>query len=319
MKVLLARRLPLAISALLVVALSPWAGSQGQRGANNGAYVPDRASPHTLEVPAPVKGGSSGNLLAGVQPFPDGLGGIGPSGGGGIGTNGYLMNISPFGTMTALQGFFQGARMSGLSKQPGPGLFFSFSGSFGDGGNIYHYPPGGPLVLAGPGAGGFALAGLAYDTTGALWASGDVLSFNDALYTVDIVSGIATAVGVYGGSICGVDAIAEDPTVNVLYGFTGFCYDGSPGDVLILDRATGSATDTGVDLTDTTGALPVCSVVGATFAPDGTGYASIGCGVGQIIEFQTVGATPFLFQVLGNPFIGSALPGRSMTDIEVVF
>ena len=75
----------------------------------------------------------------------------------------------------------------------------------------------------------------------------------------------------------------------------------------------------GIDLTDASGALPPCSVVGASFAPDGTGYASIGCQYGLVLKFQTVGATPFLFEVLGNAFVGAGLVGGSLTDVEVLF
>ncbi|MCZ6596807.1 MAG: hypothetical protein O7B99_04140, partial [Planctomycetota bacterium] len=93
----------------------------------------------------------------------------------------------------------------------------------------------------------------------------------------------------------------------------------SPGDVLIIDKGTGAATDTGIDLTDASGNLPVCSVVGASFAADGTGYASIGCHHGKIITFQPVGPTPFQFSLLGDAFLTDYLPGGSMTDIEVIF
>ncbi|MCZ6596267.1 MAG: hypothetical protein O7B99_01365 [Planctomycetota bacterium] len=287
-----------------------------RQGGNAGPGGPAQAQPAAKDVPSSPAGPGGAVLLAGIRPFQDGLG-AGPSGGP-LGTHGYLMNVSPFGTQMAIDAFFA-PLLTGMTKQPGPALLFSFSSTFADGGLVYHLLPGGAFVLAGPGVGGGSMAGLAYDQTGALWTSADSVGFNDAFYSVDVVSGVATLVGSYGSGICGVDGIADDPTTNVMYGFTGFCFDGSPGDVLIIDKLSGVAVDTGIDLTDSSGNLPVCSVVGASFSADGTGYASIGCHYGQVIQFNTTGVVPFQFQVLGNPFLGFGLAGGSMTDIAVIF
>ena len=62
-----------------------------------------------------------------------------------------------------------------------------------------------------------------------------------------------------------------------------------------------------------------CSVVGASFSSNGTGYASIGCQYGLVLQFQPLGPTPFQFSIIGNAFIGAGLAGGSLTDVEVIF
>ncbi|MCZ6596266.1 MAG: hypothetical protein O7B99_01360, partial [Planctomycetota bacterium] len=213
---------------------------------NAGPGGPVESQPALKDAPSSIAGSGGAILIAGIQPNPHGIGPGTISGPGVFTSNGFLMNASPFSVQQALPNFFP-TPLSGMAKQSGS-LFFTFTGAFGEGGNVYHMPPGGGFILAGPGGFGVGLAGLAYDSTGALWASGDAFIVNDALYVIDIVTGLATGVGGFGSNICGVDGIAEDPTTNTLYGFTGFCYDGSPGDVLIIDKGTGAATDTGIDL-----------------------------------------------------------------------
>ena len=115
------------------------------------------------------------------------------------------------------------------------------------------------------------------------------------------VLGTATSIGPMGAT-SGVDALAIDPTTGTMYGSTGFFYDGDPGDVFTFDKATGAGTDTGVDMTPTAS----CTVAGMAFAPDGTGYVSIGCGVGDIYEWDlsTHTITPLLFGVGGASISG---------------
>ncbi|MCZ6597252.1 MAG: hypothetical protein O7B99_06425, partial [Planctomycetota bacterium] len=98
--------------------------------------------------------------------------------------------------------------------------------------------------------------------------------------------------GGYGGP-GGIDAIAWDPSSSIMYGNTGFFFDGLPGDVITIDVATGIATDTGIDTTP----IPPTVVAGLAFAADGQGYMSIGAGNGEIWTYDTTGHT---ISFLGN-------------------
>lgn len=192
-----------------------------------------------------------------------------------------------------------GINGSGLSRQPGTRNWFS-SGGMTDGGNVYLLTKAGAVLVGGGELG--AVSGNCFDPAdGMMYGTYTASALADGLCHVDPLTGTATSIGAMGAT-SGVDALGIDPTTGTMYGSTGFFYDGNPGDVFTIDKATGAGTDTGADMTPTAS----CTVAGMAFGPDGTGYVSIGCGVGDIYEWDlsTHTITPVLTGVGGASISG---------------
>jgi hypothetical protein len=169
---------------------------------------------------------------------------------------------------------YAGKNSSGASLQPGTRNLF-ISGGMTDGGNIY-LAAGTDSVLVGP-SGFSAISGLAWNPAGTtLYGTVTVSVLADGVVTINPLTGAATLLGPMGGGIGGIDSLAFNPATGVLFGSTGFFFDGSPGDEITINPATGAATKTGV-MTP----APSCTVAGMDFDSDGTGYVSIGCGAGS--------------------------------------
>jgi hypothetical protein len=266
----------------------------------------------SLGVAQDGNGGNRGT--SGNQPAVTPSGADAPSGnlfaalGGGVTTDAYLLQHTPFSNLLTLPGFFA-TNLSGLSNLPGT-LIFSMSGGMGDGGNIYHFLPSGAFV--GVGASGFAgVPGLAWNPTGStLYGTATVSILADGVISINPLTGAGTLVGPMGSGIGGIDAIAFQPTTGTLFGSTGFFFDGSPGDEIVINPATGAASKTGV-----MSPVPTCTVAGMAFDDAGTGYISIGCGPGSGGNIYSWNPTTNAITLLGNAN-GSA---KSVTDIEALF
>jgi len=221
-----------------------------------------------------------------------------------------LITTAPF-SSTSIPG--PPTRLAAISRFPTE-LVLSCTGGWDDGGNLYHLFPNGNVYVAGP-TGYGSVPALAWDSTGAvLWGVTGGFSGAD-LVSLDPFTGAATKIGATG--VVGIESLADRPSTGVLYGVTGWHYDGTPGDVFTIDKATGAATDTGFDLEDSPGGGAPCTVSGLAFSNDGsTGYASIGCGgwgpgAGMLYRF-----TPGTFAL--TP-VGQATGGGSMSGVTVIF
>jgi hypothetical protein len=269
-------------------------------------------------APALAQGGTGGNAGTSDQttveapPFKSGQAPtanliIGTANGG---NDGVLMTVSPF-SATLLPGLF--TNMSGLSNFPGTAIF-SMTGGMSNGGNLYHFLGNGTLV--GPLPTGFSsVPGLAWVTSGAgteLVGSAAVSIIGDGLIKINPITGASTTSGTYGGGIGGVDAIAQDPISGILYGSTGYFYDGNPGDKITINIATGAGTDTFTDMSP----IPPCVVGGMTFDISGQAYISmggggVGCaGAGRVYTWNTVTNA---IALVGDGAVGS------LTDIQALF
>lgn len=260
--------------------------AQGGTGGNAGPYD------HTTVIPPATFPGEapSSNFILGTANG---------------GNDGVLMTFSPF-SSTVLPGLF--SNMSGLTNLPGTAIF-SMSGGMTNGGNLFHFLANGTLF--GPLPTGFSsVPGLAWVKSAAgteLVGSAAVSIIGDGLIKINAATGASTTSGTYGSGIGGIDAIAQDPTSGVLYGSTGFFYDGSPGDKITINIATGLATDTFTDMSP----LPPCTVGGMSFDLSGQGYISIGCGGPGGVYTWNVATNAIAL-------IGTGSAG-SMTDIQAVF
>jgi hypothetical protein len=221
----------------------------------------------------------------------------------------HLIGTAPFSSAELL---VLPARISSTSRLSGTFLW-SFTGGWQDGGNLYHLLPGGSFVLVGS-TGLGAVPALAWDSaSGSLYAATGS-AFGADLVRLDPFTGQPSVIGATG--VVGIQALAVRPGTGVLYGTTGYMYDGSPGDVLVLDPSTGAATDTGLDFTEAGGSPPACPLSGLSFSVDGTeGYVSTGCG--------TLGPTPgVVFRFDPATFalvpLGAAGSGGAISGLEVV-
>jgi hypothetical protein len=284
---------PASLTALTAVWAVSLGVAQDGTGGNSGAPTVSNqpvSTPSGADIP-------SGNLIAGL--------------GGGAITDGYLLQVAPFSNLITIPNLFP-TNVSGLSNLPGTGIF-SMSGGMGDGGNIYHFLPNGNFV--GVGASGFSsVPGLAWVNGGAtLVGSAAVAIIGDGLIAINPLTGAGATVsvgGTYGGGVGGIDAIAQNPVTGKLYGSTGFFFDGSPGDVIEISLATGLGVKTGV-----MAPIPSCTVAGMAFDDGGTGYISIGCGVGTGGDIYSWNTTTNAIALLGNANGHT----RSVTDIEAIF
>jgi hypothetical protein len=246
----------LAPSAALLAAATLYSVGLAGQGGNSAASAGVTPVQNPLVTPS-AEAGPAAKLLV-----------ISPQGGG---TTGYEVDTSPAGSSVIGTAT---AHLSGLARQPGTRTFFA-SGGMTDGGNIYTLQPAG-ATLIGP-SGFAAVSGLAWNGTGsALYGTVTVAVLADGLVQINPLTGAATLVGPMGGGIGGIDSLGFDPTTNTLYGSTGFFFDGSPGDEIVINPATGAASKTGV-----MSPTPTCTVAGMTFTSTGTGYISIGCGAGS--------------------------------------
>jgi hypothetical protein len=283
------------VPASLTVLTAAWAvslgvaqdGTGGNRGTPQVVNQPVATTPSGADAP-------TANLLAAI--------------GGGPTADGYLLQAAPFSVLLTLPAIFP-ASLSGLSNLPGT-FIFSMSGGMADGGNLYHFLPNGNFV--GVGASGFsAVPGLAWNLTGStLYGTTTVAILSDGLITLNPLTGAGTLVGPMGGGVGGIDAIAFQPTSGTLFGSTGFFFDGSPGDEIVINPTTGAASKTGV-----MSPTPTCTVAGMAFDDAGTGYISIGCGPGSGGNIYSWNPTTNSITLLGNAN-GSS---KSVTDIEAIF
>ncbi|MEM7305671.1 MAG: hypothetical protein AAF682_03320 [Planctomycetota bacterium] len=194
-------------------------------------------------------------------------------------------------------------RISGMSKLPGTRTYY-LSGGMTDGGNIYIANPGSALLVGNSGLG--AVSGLAFDPADSrLYGTYTASVLSDGLCEINPTNGTGTPIGFMG--IGGMDSLAIDPTSGTMYGSTGFFYDGSPGDVITINKVTGAATDGGQDMNP----QPPSTVAGMAFAGDGSGYVSIGAGNGSVYSWDT--GSNSISSIVDN----ATFSNGSMSDIDV--
>lgn len=280
------------IAALCFAAAATPAVAQGGTGGNAG--TPDQqtvTTPPLKSVAAPTSG-----LMIGTSNH---------------GNDGVLMQMSPFAVLGTFPGLFN--NMAGLSNLPGTAIF-SMTGGMTSGGMLYHFLGNGNIV--GPVATGYSsVPGLSWVNTVAgteLVGSAAVSVIGDGLIHINPVTGASTGTGTYGSGIGGVDAIAQDPTSGILYASTGYFYDGSPGDVITIDVASGLATDTFTDLSPAVS----CVIGGMSFDISGQGYVSFGqTSCTQSGDVYTWNKVTNAIALVGGV---SAAQG-SLTDIQALF
>ena len=263
-----------------------------------------------------VQGGTGGNnaASAGVVPTQEAIGGSTSA----VGPAGVLAAISPQGANTVVYRVLTSppsatvvssptVHLSGLARQPGTRNYYA-SGGMTDGGNLYQLTGSGVLML---GASGFsAVSGLAWNPAGTtLYGTTTVSILADGLITLNPLTGAGTLVGPMGGGVGGIDSLGFDPVSNTLFGSTGFFFDGSPGDEIVINPATGAASKTGV-----MSPTPTCTVAGMGFSNTGTGYISIGCGPGSGGNIYSWNPTTNAISLIINASAGAG----SVSGVDVV-
>ena len=263
-----------------------------------------------------VQGGTGGNnaASAGVVPTQEAIGG----GTSDVGPAGALAAISPQGANTVVYRVLTTppsatvvssptVHLSGLARQPGTRNYFA-SGGMTDGGNLYQLTGSGVLMI---GASGFgAVSGLTWNPAGTtLYGTTTVSILADGLITLNPLTGAGTLVGPMGGGIGGIDSLGFDPVTNTMFGSTGFFFDGSPGDEIVINPATGAASKTGV-----MSPTPTCTVAGMGFSNTGTGYISIGCGPGSGGNIYSWNPTTNAISLIINASSGAG----SVSGVDVV-
>jgi hypothetical protein len=216
---------------------------------------------------------------------------------------------------------------SGLAAHPTTGQVFASQGfAGGGGGNVYTLPltvpspaGSGPWTVGAPvllGPSGYpAVPGLAFDGGGTLYASVSTTGgYADGLATIDPLTGAATLVGTYteGGATAveAIDALAWDPIGQRMWAFTGEAYDGTSGDVYLVDLGTAALTKVadlgGIAYRVTKGQ----SIAGAGFSRSGALYLTSGAGDGKLLwaDRSAIGASP-----PGSPVV---LPTYVVGDVD---
>ncbi len=197
---------------------------------------------------------------------------------------------------------------SGLDFNPlNDSLICSTGYGTGSGSNLYYIDKSsGQAVLLGS-TGYRAIAGLAFDSNGKLFGTASASLVNgDAvtqLIRINSLTGLASEIDTIrlntNSSILvdGIDGIAFNPSSNILYGMSGYAFDGSPGDVLTIDTTTAVATLLGSVLELGSGNPLTASVAGLSFDASGQLFASMGTNDGRIISIDL---TNFTFTYLGR-------------------
>ncbi len=250
-------------------------------------------------------GRSDAVRLIGLQPVasPPGVYATGP-------THVLAIETSPFSVTTI--GTVPGEMLSGLDQQPGTGQVFASSGNNGaNPGSLFLINSvTGAATLLGP-IGLAAVPSIVFDADGTLFASGW-----DGLLTLDPATGASFIGGLFGQSggltILGIDAIEIDPLTGILYGVSNTQFDGTPGDVFVINKLTGAATRLGE--LRSAGALLPKTLAGLAFDGSGSLYGSLGGGDGRIISIDLNTLT---YSFLGDAAEGaiSALPEPGATTL----
>jgi hypothetical protein len=223
----------------------------------------------------------------------------------GLDSNLHVLTASPF--STAIVGLTGVTALSGLDFAPDTGVLYGSTGN-GDGGRLFTVDPDtavGTLV----GATGFAaVSGIVFDVDGTLYGSASLLGgVADTLIRINPATGAAVTVGAYGAGIGGIDALEIDFSTGNLIGTSGFFFDGTPGDVFVIDKGTGAARLIG-SLTERT----LRTTLGATLAGltwvGSDLIGSLGGGDGSILGID-LGA--FTWTLLGDGTPG----GGSISDL----
>jgi hypothetical protein len=285
-----------AVTATMLSAATLY--SAGLAGQGNGQGGNNAASAGVIPSQSAIGGGSSAVGPAGV------LGVVAPGGGPLPGSNLYKLTTNP--VTTTLQGAIT-PHISGMARQPGTRNYL-LSGGMTDGGNIYGLAGSGAVGI---GPSGFsAVPGMTWNPAGTtLYGTVTVAILADGLITINPLTGAGTLVGPMGGGIGGIDSLGWDPVTNTMFGSTGFFFDGSPGDEIVINPATGAASKTGV-----MSPTPTCTVAGMSFTTSGVGYISIGCGPGAGGNVYSWNPTTNAITLITN-VTGSA---ASASSIEVV-
>ncbi len=235
---------------------------------------------------------------------------LGPTGS--VDTTVVSVDTQPFGTTNL--GLAGVPSLSGLSVEPFTGTLFASSGQ-SSGGLLGTLDPGTGLFALIGATGATAVPGLAFAPDGTLYGTADTdgAGGSDALVRIDTSTGLATVVGPLvlppATPVPGLDALAFDPRGRQLYATTGFGFDGTPGDLVRVDPASGAVTLLGSLADACTGAGVTGTLAGLAFDASGNLYGSLGGGDGRLIRID-VGARTF--DVLGFATVGSA------SDVAVV-
>jgi hypothetical protein len=252
------------------------------------------------------------NALAAQAPT---LIGLGPF----VGTDVYRIETSPF--SATIISTSPATSLSGLDVQPGTGVLFA-SGGFGSNGDLFTLDAAtGATTTIGP-TGYAAVPGLAFTPDGNLYGTARLgANVADGLIRIDPATGASIAIGMFGGGIYSLDAIAAHPQTGALYGVSPFL---TPADLVVIDTSTGAATVLGA-LRDANN-NPAQRIVGLTIDCAGRAYGTSGSGFaigGALIQIDLAtlrftvlgqvrgGAVPDIVAVR-DPWIGSCAAGGTL-------
>lgn len=149
------------------------------------------------------------------------------------------------------------------------------------------------------------LEGLASAGSGNLFAAvrlGPLMSPSVSTASISGANGATTILGPFdpAGTIKDIQGLALHPVSNVLYGTTGSGYDGTPGDLLTLDKVTGAATLAGSLAESGTGVAVTNPVSGLAIDSAGAMYGSLGNNDGRVIAIDPGTLTFVAYGDAGN-------------------
>ena len=215
---------------------------------------------------------------------------------------------------TTLQGTAGFPSLSGLDFQPGTGTLFASSG-IRDGGRLFTVTPStGTANLVGPTPGFSSVSGIAFDLDGTLYGSaGTNNNLTSRLIEINPNTGAGQFIGLFGSvggnTVRGVDALAVHPSTGTLYASSGAAFDGTPGDIFIIDKSNGQATRLGAIREYGSNSIVQQGIAGLAFDSAGNLFGSLGFQDGRLIHIDL---DNFMFQYVGDT--GS----RSLSDIAVM-
>jgi len=212
------------------------------------------------------------------------------------GSAGNLYRVNPSTGSASLIGQLGFAAPS-LATDPVTGSLFAGQGA--GVANLYRVNPdtAAAMLIGNAGFPGSALSGLAFNSSGILYAAVNVIddggSGADTLAVLNTTTGVGTAIGVFGGGIGssggpgGIEGIAFD-TSGQLYGTSSRQGSSAPTAVPLLytiNVSTGTATPV-APLLDGSGNPPAGGVVGLDFDAAGTLYGGTGQGTGYLVAIN---------------------------------
>ncbi|MBI4169776.1 MAG: hypothetical protein HY510_07550, partial [Acidobacteria bacterium] len=238
-----------------------------------------------------------------------------------LGTDGSGGNLYRIDTATGASSLIGNMGFVAPSIATDPTTGTLYAGQGGGSPNLYVVDPntGAATFVGNTGLGVSAVAGLAFDAGGTLYAAANVIddggTGGDSLAVINKVTGVGVVIGVFGGGIGtaggtgGIEGIAFDRSGR-LYGTSGTQFQtGGVPSLYTIDLVTGAAK-LAAPIVDAGGAAPAGGVVGLEFDRDGTLYGGTGRQTGNLVRIDPATG---LFTLIG-PSVSRSLGGLAFLN-----